>query len=139
MLSIGQFIADFARGEAALRTEAQAIERDIFGSFVDSGDDRSLILQHRRFRGYQTQNHLLAISHILQWFETTRTLIVILQIEGIYIFMSEKIRSYGILGTFGGIAGMIIATAYVGVDAHPLRFALDGKVVHLQILQGFLL
>ena len=34
---------------------------------------------------------------------------------------------------------MIIATAYVGVDGQPLRFALDGKIVHLQILQGFLL
>ena len=53
--------------------------------------------------------------------------------------MSEEIRSYGIVGTLGGIAGMIIATAYVGVDGQPLRFALDGKVVHLQILQGFLL
>lgn len=53
--------------------------------------------------------------------------------------MSEEIRSHGIVGTLGGIAGMIIATAYVGVDGQPLRFALDGKIVHLQILQGFLL
>ena len=90
---------------------------------MDSGDDRSLILQHWRFGGYQTQNHLLAICHIFQWFETARTLIVILQIEGIYIFMSEKIRSYGIVGTLGGIAGMIIATAYVCVDGQSLRFA----------------
>ena len=52
--------------------------------------------------------------------------------------MSEKIRSYGIIGTFGGIAGMIIASAYVGIDSQPLRLAFDGKVVHLQILQGFL-
>ena len=43
--------------------------------------------------------HLLAISHILQRLETTRTLIVILQIEGIYLLMSEEIRSHGIVGT----------------------------------------
>ena len=107
LLSIGQFITNLARGETALRTETEPIEGDISGSFVDSGDNRSLIFQHRRFGGYQTQNHLLAICHILQRLETTRTLIVILQIEGIYIFMSEEIRSYGIVGTLGGIAGMI--------------------------------
>lgn len=95
---------------------------------MDSGDNRSLILQHWRFGGYQTQNHLFAICHILQRPETARTLIVILQIEGIHILMSKQIRSHGIVGTFGGIAGMIIATAYVGVDSQSLRFALNGKV-----------
>ena len=99
LLSIGQFITNLARSETALRTEAQAVERNIPGCFSDAGDDRSLILQHWRFGGYQTQNHLLAISHILQRLETTRTLIVILQIEGIYLLMSEEIRSHGIVGT----------------------------------------
>ena len=89
LLSIGQFITDFARGETTLRTETQAIERDILGSLVNAGDNLSLILQHRRFGGYQTQNHLLAICHILQRLETTRTLIVILQIEDIYILMGR--------------------------------------------------
>lgn len=107
LLSIGQLITNLARGKTALRTETEPIEGDISGSFVDSGDNRSLILQHRRFGGYQPQHHLLAISHILQRLETTRTLIVILQIEGIYIFMSEEIWSHGIVGTLGGIAGMI--------------------------------
>lgn len=107
LLSIGQFITNLARGETALRTEAEPIEGDISGCFSDAGDDRSLIFQHRRFGGYQTQHHLLAICHILQRLETTRTLIVILQIEGIYIFMSKEIRSYGIVGILGGIAGMI--------------------------------
>ena len=75
---------------------------------MDAVDNRSLILQHRRFRGYQTQHHLLAISHILQRLETTRTLIVILQIEGIYILMSKKIRSHGIVGTLGGIVDLMV-------------------------------
>ena len=44
-------------------------------AYPDAGDDRSLIFQYRRFGGYQTQHHLLAISHILQRLETTRTLI----------------------------------------------------------------
>lgn len=59
LLSIGQFITNLARGETALRTETEPIEGDISGCFSDAGDDRSLIFQHRRFGGYQTQHHLL--------------------------------------------------------------------------------
>ena len=109
LLSIGQFITNLARGETALRTETEPIEGIYLAASVGCGDDRSLIFQHRRFGGYQTQNHLLAISHILQRLETTRTLHRHTPDRRYLHLMSEEIRSYWHRAPCL-VAGMIIAT-----------------------------
>lgn len=139
LLCLRQLVAYLARGEATLRTETQTLQRHILGSLVDASDDRSLVLQDWRLAGNQTEHHLLVIRHILQRLETARTLIVKLQIEGIHVLMGKEIRSHWVVSTLGGIARMIVATTYMGVDGQSLRLALDGEVVHLEILQRLML
>lgn len=113
LLCLRQLVAYLARGEATLRTETQTLQRHILGSLVDASDDRSLVLQDWRLTGNQTEHHLLVIRHILQRLETARTLIVKLQIEGIHVLMGKEIRSHWVVSTLGGIARMIVATAYI--------------------------
>ena len=53
--------------------------------------------------------------------------------------MGKEIRSHWVVSTLGGIARMIVATTYMGVDGQSLKLALDGEVVHLEILQRLML
>src|SRR5262249_60402040 len=56
---LGEDVAFFGRGEAALRRQAQLIQRDIFNRFVDALLDVAFVLKRAGLRRDQSKHELL--------------------------------------------------------------------------------
>src|SRR5687767_6229971 len=69
LVVLGQLVAHLARREAALRREAQVLERHVLGSLVDAPLQLVLVFQARRLGGNQPQDHVLALRHEAQRLE----------------------------------------------------------------------
>src|SRR5262249_57684565 len=69
LLVLGQDIAFLARGEAALRREAELLERDEFRRLVDAALDRVLGFERPALGGNEAEHHQLALGHESQRLE----------------------------------------------------------------------
>lgn len=139
LLFLGELVAYFAGGETTLRTEVQAVEGNVLRGLANAGNDLLAVFQGGLLGGNESQHHLFAFGNLLQGFETARPLVVVLQIEGIDVLAGKDVGSHSIVGALGGIGGMVVATADVGVDDHVLGPVFEGKVVHAQVAFGLAL
>src|ERR1019366_6290935 len=91
LLVLGQHVAFFGRGEAALRRQAQLIERDIFGCLLDALPDVVARLQPAGLRGDQTEHDdLVALRQETQRLETTGALAVVFQEVAVVVAFFEQ-------------------------------------------------
>src|SRR5262249_60315888 len=72
LLVLGQDIALLARGEAALRGEAELVEVDEFRGLLDAALERVLLLERAAFGGCEAEHHPLALWHEAQRLEPAR-------------------------------------------------------------------
>src|ERR1035437_7272622 len=91
LLFLGQHVAFFGGGEAALRRQAQLIERDIFGCLLDALLDVVARLQPAGLRGDQTEHDdLVAFRLETQRLETTGALAVVFQEVAVVVAFFEQ-------------------------------------------------
>src|SRR5438132_10930365 len=69
LLVLGQDIAFLARGEAALRGEAELVDVDEFRRLVDAALERVLGFERAALRGDEAEHHHLALGHEAQRLE----------------------------------------------------------------------
>ena len=69
MFVLGEDVALFGRGEAALRAEAQLVERRIFGGLLDAAQNVVAPLQRSGLRGDEAEHDDLALRQEAQRFE----------------------------------------------------------------------
>src|SRR5438552_13897171 len=75
LLVLGQHVALFGGGEAALRAQAQLIERDVPGRLVDPPLERVLLLQRPALGRHEPEHDLLvALGQEAQRLEAARAL-----------------------------------------------------------------
>src|SRR5581483_10594341 len=86
----GDGIALEGRGEAALRAQAQLLERDVFGGFVDATLQLVLLFERALLRRDQTQHHHLSLGHEAQGLEAARACVIIFEEEAIDLEFTEK-------------------------------------------------
>src|SRR3984893_1905448 len=90
LLVLGQDIAFLARGEAALRGEAERLASDEFRRLVDAALDRVLGFERAAFGGDEAEHHHLALGHEAQRFEAAGAVAVVFHEVGIDIDLVEQ-------------------------------------------------
>src|SRR5690242_5987015 len=69
LLLLGENVALFGGGEAALGRQAQLIEVNKFGRLIEAAFDRVLVFQRACFASDKSEHHALALRHKTQWLE----------------------------------------------------------------------
>src|ERR1700683_1961027 len=92
LLLFGQDIAFFGRGEAALRRQAQLIERHVFGGLVDAALDVVFLFQLAGLRGDEAEHKLLlALGEEAQRLEAARAVGIVFEEITIERGMTEEL------------------------------------------------
>lgn len=134
LLRFGQLVADLAAGEAALRAEAQSVERQVLFRFVDAGDHGVLVLELRALRCHQTEHDLLVATDSGQRRKAAAARIVEFKVIRAYVLAREQRLRNAVICVRAYIGAVEIAAADVGVDDQIIRLAGNGHVVQLQKL-----
>src|SRR5262245_58049195 len=113
-----QHITFLGRGKAALRREAQLIERNELARFLDTAMDFVPRLEPPAFRGDQAENDGPVLRQYSQWFEASGSRGVVLHEEAVDLDLVEQDFLHGFVATHTHIGGFIIAAAHVHGDRH---------------------
>lgn len=127
---LSELIPNFARREATLRAEGQAVQRNVPGCLMDTGNHSLFILQLGRFCGNQSQNNFLVTRDFFQRRKASGALIVKFQIISIDIFLPEDQRCNLVISACAGPSGMEVAAADMGIDDQIIGFAFDGQIIN---------
>src|SRR4029450_12218714 len=116
-----QDVALLGRGKAALRREAQLIERNKFGCFLDAAMNLVSRLESPGFLGDQTENNGPVLRQLSQWFEASGARGVVLHEEAIDLDLVEQDFLHGFVAARAHVGSFIIAAAHVHGDRHVGR------------------
>ena len=108
MLLLGHDVAFFGRREAALRRQAQAFERYIFGSFLNASFDGFLVLKFGEFARDQAEYNRLIFDEA-QRFKTAGAFRVVFQEETVDAAVAEEIWN-GVKFSYDDINKVIAVT-----------------------------
>src|SRR5262245_42307916 len=100
LLFLGEVVAVVGAGEAALRADAEVLERHELRSLLDAPFQDVLGLELGKLGGNQAEHHLLALRDVAQGLEAARALVVVLEEKTIY-------RE----GRKGGLCDVVVAPA----------------------------
>src|SRR5262249_14191473 len=113
LLVLGQDIAFLARGEAALRGEAELVEIDEFRRLVDAALKRVLLLERAAFGGDEAEHHHLALGHEAQRLEAAGAVAVVFHEVGVDVDLVEQDFGHRLVAAAGHEARLEIAAAQV--------------------------
>src|SRR5215203_2168081 len=134
LLVLGENIAFFGGGKAALRRQAKLIERGILGRLVDAALDRILGLQLAAFGGDEAEHYaLLALRNEPQGFEAARPIGIVFEEITVEIGITEQLLRDELVATRGDEGGAEVASARVHGDGHIVWLARQRLVSHLRI------
>ena len=94
LLILGQHVAFFGRGEAALRRQAQLLKRYKFSGFIDAAFDVVLRLQPPAFLRYEAKHDLLVALEMTQRLEAASAVSIELQEITVDIDLAEQLRGH---------------------------------------------
>jgi hypothetical protein len=140
LLVLGEGVALDGRGEAALRRQAQLLERDVAGGLVDAALEVVLALEDRRLRRDEPEDDLLARRHEAERLEAAGALVVVLEEEAIDLEPAEEGLGDEVVAALRRPGRLEVAAAEVGRDPEALRAAsergVDGADVLLVLGSG---
>src|SRR6185437_1754062 len=101
LLVFTQQVAFRGRSKPALRTQRQVLQRKILGRLVDSLDYVLALFKLRQLGADYPENHDFALGNKPQRLERPGALVVVLQVETIYVQSSEKLLRHGVVAPLG--------------------------------------
>ena len=128
LLVLGQGVALFGRGKAALRRQAQLIERNIFRRLVDAALDRVLGFEPAGLGGDQAEHDVAVLGHQLQRLEAAGALAVVFHEIAVHLDAVEQDLLLGLVAAGTHEGRFIIAAAQVHGDGH-----VGGNVRHRRV------
>ena len=120
LLVEGERVALDGGGEAALRGEAELVERDVLRGLVDPALEGVLVLERAALGGDQAEHDLLALRHEPQRLEATGALVVVLQEEAVDGELGEQRLGDEVVAALGRPRGAVVAAAHVRGHVQPL-------------------
>src|SRR5712692_9952823 len=91
LLLLGQHVALFRRGEAALRRDGELVETRELGRFLDAALDVVLLLQRAALGGDEAEHHdLVALGPKAQRLEAAGTLGVVFEEIAVVVHLAEQ-------------------------------------------------
>src|SRR6187431_3203391 len=134
LLVLGEDIAFLGRGEAALRRQAELLERSELRRFLDALLDVALVLERAALGGYQAEHDLLVtLGQEAQRLEAAGALGVVFQEIAVVIDLSEQGFCHGLIAAFGNPGRAEIAAADMRGDDHVRRLRGERGVDHLGV------
>src|SRR5262249_20334966 len=112
LIGVRNQVSFFGGGKAALRTKRQSVQRNVSGGSLNTTFQFILILECRLLRRNQPQNHRSAFGHLLQWFESTRTFVIVFEQESLKARFLEDLRDRTIVSRRVELA-LIVSSAHV--------------------------
>src|SRR5436305_10743360 len=117
-LLVAQHVALDGGGEAALRRQAELVERHELGRLLDPALEHVRVLQFAALGGDQAEHDHLAPRHEAQRLETAGALVVPLTEEPVHVQLAEQGLGDEVVPARGGPGGPEVAPAHVRGDRH---------------------
>ena len=134
LLVFGELVAFLGGGEAALGGQAQAVERNVLGGFLDAGLDGVRILKVGLLGGDQAEHDLLVAGDFGERREIAGTVVVELEVVGVHVLLAEQFGRDRRVASGGKPGGVEVAAAHVGVDDQVVRLVGDHGVDDVEVL-----
>ena len=134
LLVFGELVAFLGGGEAALGGQAQAVERNVLGGFLDAGLDGVRILKVGLLGGDQAEHDLLVAGDFGERREIAGTVVVELEVVGVHVLLAEQLGRDRRVASGGKPGGVKVAAAHVGVDDQVVRLVGDHGVDDVEVL-----
>src|SRR5580700_2393345 len=128
LLVLTQHVSFHRGGEAALRGQAELVERDVPGGLVDPALEGVLALQGAALGGDQAEDDHLAGRDEPQRLEPAGALVVVLQEEPVHGQLAEQGLGDEVVTALRRPRGAEVAAAHVRGDGHAVGAAGDGGV-----------
>ncbi|CDN44821.1 hypothetical protein BN871_FQ_00030 [Paenibacillus sp. P22] len=135
LLLLGQDIALFRGGEAALRAQADPVDVDVLPGFPDALENGFLILELAVF-GREQPQHDLSFSNMAQRLEAARAVRVELQVITVQRADGSQLLGYRLVPSGARPGGGVIAAAYMRRHGQIPRQIGDCGAVHLRVELG---
>src|SRR5467141_1217766 len=116
LVILAQAVAHLAAREAALRGQAQVLQRHVFGGSVDPLFQKILRFQHRCLGGNQSQDHLFSFRHEAQRLEAAGAPGVVLEKEAVHLRLAEHRLGHRVVAARGHPHAGVVAAAGVHRD-----------------------
>ena len=122
LLVLGEHVALDGRGEAALRREAELLERRVLRGLLDAALQLVLRLELAALRRHEAEHDLLvALRQEAQRLEAARALVVPLHEEPVHLELVQELFCDEVVAALGRPGGAEVAAAHVGRHGHPGR------------------
>src|SRR6476661_3474700 len=121
LLVLGQRIALFGRGKAALRRQTQLFERNEFGGLVNTALDFVLGLESSALRRNETEHGRPILREHPQRFEAAGTFAVVFHEEAMHLDSVKQDLLHGFVASAPHVGRFIVATTHVHRDGHVGR------------------
>ena len=116
-----QRVAVDGRGKAALRAEAELVERDVFRGFVDPALQQVLAFELRSFACDEAEHHaFLTLRHKAQRLEPAGARVVVFEKEAVDREFAEQRLGDVVIAALGHPGGAEITATHMGADRHAL-------------------
>src|SRR5262249_41679737 len=133
-LLLGEDIAFLRRGEAALRRQAELLERRKFARFVDAAFDVVLLLQRAALGRDETQHHdLVALGQEAQRLESAGALGIVFEEVTVVVHLAQERLRHRLVAALGNPGRAEIAAAHMGGDGHVGGLGLERAVDHPRV------
>jgi hypothetical protein len=108
-------------GEAALRRQAELLQRRVLRGLVDAALEVVLVFQLAELGGHQAQHHGLAGLEETQRAEVARAVVVVLHEVGVEVHLGEQGLGHGLVVAGGRVRALEVAAAQVHGQGHAFR------------------
>src|SRR6266436_4110875 len=136
----GQRVAVDGRREAALRAEAELLQRYVFCRLVDPALQLVLAFERGALASDEAEDHpFVPARHEAQWLEPTRAGVVVFQEEAVDSELAEQGLGDMVVAALGHPGRAEIAAAHMGAHGHARRLAGERGVDQADVGQMLLL
>src|SRR5215469_1142522 len=118
LLVVAQHVPLDGGGEAALRRQAQLVERHELRRLIDAALEHVRVFQLAPLGGHQAEHDHLARRHEAQRLEAAGTVVVVLEEEPVHVQLAEQCLGNEVIPAGRGPGGPEVAPAHVGRDRH---------------------
>src|SRR5262249_16917057 len=113
-----QGISTHARRKAALRTDAEAIKRNVARRLVDALPQQVKRLELGPLAADQPEDHRLILRHVAQRCKAARALALVFEEEGVDVGLTKQLLGDRVIAAFRHPVTLVIALAEVKPDGH---------------------
>ena len=114
-------VAVHGAGEAALRRQAELVERRVLRGLVDAALQRVLVLELAELGGHQAEHDDLALGQVAQRAEVARAFVVVLEEEGVEVHLGEQRLGHRLVVAGRRVGALEVAAAQVHRQGHAGR------------------